>query len=458
MEYAKEGSAPAPASRSRFSSPLIRLLLIGGLIVLFGVPMSMLGHLVDERQARRDAAVADIESAWGGRQSLTGPILRVPFVTRQTRTDANGKPVEQTSADAAYLLPQTLHANALIRVQVRHRGIFQVPVYDASLHLQGQFERPDFASWGVLPEDIDWKHAELLLGLTGPRALHGDAALDWNGHVLRPKPSISQALELDAAGVHVPLGEDLAQVFESGTAAFGVTLGFNGTGSFYMAPTAEDTELEMKSDWPDPSFQGDWLPVRREVSASGFNANWSVSYLGRDYPQRWRQSVGMPRKLFASQFGVSLAAAVDPYSMAQRVTKYAALTLLLTFGVVWLTEVLSGQRVHAVQYGFVGMALCLFGLLQLSFAEHFGFTPAFAAASAAVVLMVTLYSYSMLRNRRRALVIGTVLGGLYTYLYSVIRAEDYALLGGSIALFGGLAAAMYLTRRIDWFALGSAAP
>ncbi len=39
-------------------------------------------------------------------------------------------------------------------------------------------------------------------------------------------------------------------------------------------------------------------------------------------------------------------------------------------------------------------------------------------------------------------------------LYVLLRSEDYALLGGSILVFGVLAAAMVLTRRLDWSALG----
>jgi inner membrane protein involved in colicin E2 resistance len=92
----------------------------------------------------------------------------------------------------------------------------------------------------------------------------------------------------------------------------------------------------------------------------------------------------------------------------------------------------------------------LFGLLQLSFAEHYGFNVAFAVASAAVVGLVTLYGRSMLGGWWRALVLGGVLSGLYAYLYTIINAEDDSLLGGSLALFVGLAVTMWLTRRFDW--------
>lgn len=453
MENVAAVPAPGIVARS-LTSPMLRLLLSGVLILLFAVPMGMLRTLIDERQARRDAAVADIFASGGGRQSLTGPILRVPFLSRRLVTDADGKAVEQVAADAAYLLPQVLHAEASLQVQMRHRGIFTVPVYAATVRLQGRFERPDLAGWGVRPDDVDWRHAELLLGLSDPRSLHGDAVLRWGDHTLRPKPAISQSVRLDAPGVHVPLGEELGGVFESGAAEFSINFGLNGADSFHLAPTAEDTDLVMDSNWPHPSFQGDWLPVQREIRRGGFKAAWSVSYLGRDYPQRWRESAGQPPALFKTRFGVALATPVDPYTMAERLTKYAALTFALSFAVIWLTEVLSGKRVHLVQYGFVGAALCLFGLLQLSLAEHLGFTGAFVLAGGGVVIMVTLYANAILGRLTRALVVGGVLGGLYAYLYAILQVEDYALLGGSLALFACLGMAMYLTRRIDWFALG----
>jgi len=71
-------------------------------------------------------------------------------------------------------------------------------------------------------------------------------------------------------------------------------------------------------------------------------------------------------------------------------------------------------------------------------------------SAAAVVSMVTFYSRAALKRTGRALMVGSVLSGLYGYLYMILQAEDYALMGGSLALFAALAAAMWLTRRIDW--------
>jgi inner membrane protein len=44
-----------------------------------------------------------------------------------------------------------------------------------------------------------------------------------------------------------------------------------------------------------------------------------------------------------------------------------------------------------------------------------------------------------------------VFAGVYALLYLLVTSEDYALLAGSLAVFALLAAAMVLTRRLDWY-------
>ena len=135
--------------------------------------------------------------------------------------------------------------------------------------------------------------------------------------------------------------------------------------------------------------------------------------------------------------------------------KYAALYILLTFATVWLIEVLSRVRVHPIQYVLLGGALCLFFLLELSLSEHLGFPVAYALASLLVIGMIGAYCWVVLQRLGRALIVGVGVALLYLYLYILLMNEDYALLIGSVGLFVILAAIMYATRRVDWYATGS---
>ena len=110
-------------------------------------------------------------------------------------------------------------------------------------------------------------------------------------------------------------------------------------------------------------------------------------------------------------------------------------------------------RVHPIQYLFVGLALVIFYSLLLSISEHLSFDTAYFIAAPATLLLVTGYAQGMFQHRRLSGSIGGILLILYSYLYIVLQLEDYALLIGSVGLFIVLGAVMYLTRRIDWYAI-----
>jgi inner membrane protein len=114
-------------------------------------------------------------------------------------------------------------------------------------------------------------------------------------------------------------------------------------------------------------------------------------------------------------------------------------------------EVTTGKRVHPAQYVLVGIAQIIFYLLLLSLAERIGFDFGFLFAGAATVVLLSANAGWVFSNRLqgvRALAIFTL---LYALIYLLLRLEDNALLVGAIASFLALAAAMYLTRSIDWY-------
>ncbi|HLI75840.1 MAG TPA: inner membrane CreD family protein [Acidobacteriaceae bacterium] len=43
---------------------------------------------------------------------------------------------------------------------------------------------------------------------------------------------------------------------------------------------------------------------------------------------------------------------------------------------------------------------------------------------------------------------------LYSFIYVLLRVEAYALLVGAMASFCAVAAAMYITRNVDWYGSG----
>ena len=434
------------------ASQTLRLLSIGFLALLLQIPVSMIDGLVRERQQRRQAAVEDVSSKWGRAQAITGPALVVPYTHRWTE-ETDGRTVTRTDVRQAVFLPEQLRLRGTLATEIRRRGIFSVPVYTLALNTEGEFAPPDFAALGIDRADVDWAKAHVAVGITDARAIKQGTTLTFGGRQTEFLPGTGGFADV-GAGVHAPV----AMTGDTSRVRFSFPLSLNGSMQVEVVPFGRTTEVDLQGDWGHPSFQGSWLPTQRTVEPGAFKAHWSVSFLGRSYPQAWTSDKASGGLLGESRFGVQLNDPVDHYRMAARSVKYAGLFILLTFATLWLIEVLSGIRVHPIQYLMLGGALCLFYLLELSLSEHIGFPAAYALASLLVVAMVGAYSRAVLRHPRHALVVAAGVALLYAYLYLLLMNEDYALLIGAIGLFTILGAIMYVTRRVDWYAVGTRTP
>jgi inner membrane protein len=146
--------------------------------------------------------------------------------------------------------------------------------------------------------------------------------------------------------------------------------------------------------------------------------------------------------------GIRLA---DTYRSTRRSLHYIALFLGLVFLTYFLFETMTGRRVHPAQYALVGIAQTIFYLLLLSMAEHLGFDWSFLIAGGATVGLFSLNTEWVFRSRALAVRAFGVFTLLYAFIYVLLRVEAYALLVGALASFSAIAAAMYMTRDVDWY-------
>ena len=437
-----------PEKRRLRDSVMVKMLVIGVLILLLLVPLGMVGSLVRERQSRSGHAAEEVAATWGSAQTLAGPVLTVPYLQHVK----NDKGVPVTLRSYARFLPETLDVEGNVETEKRSRGIFEVAVYRTDLRWRGTFARPDFEVWRIAPEDVLWQDAYLAVGVPDMRGITSGVELMWGNRTLQLAPGGGEA-GLWPSGLRVPI-PGLAESRPGEVYAFAFGLGLNGSRSLSFLPLGKETRVALKSAWPSPSFMGSFLPVKRTVRGTGFEALWNVSWFGRSYPQQWRadeaEEVASAEAIHGSAFGVQLFVPVDAYQKTERARKYGVLFLLLTFLTFFLYEQFNPFSLHPVQYLLVGSALCLFYLLLLSISEHVPFGLSYLAASSATVLLIGGYSMAILRGALRALLMTVVLGALYGYLYVLLQLEDYALLLGSVGLFVILALVMYLTRKVDW--------
>ena len=425
---------------------LLKPALIAGLALALYVPVTMIQGLVFERQARAQQAVANIAQGWGGRQTLAGPYLVVPY--ERTRVNIvqetiDGKPRERRTEHTESLLLR-LPAEAVqwrigAKVNEKAYGIYRARLYSAGAEARGRVAVP--VRFG-LPADTPTSRIKvgtprLVLGISDPHGIRSVAALAVEGeaHAFEPGPG-DTALP---GGVHAPLpalrsSERLAQSF-----AFGFSIELAGSEALAVAPLGSNTSVTMRSDWAHPSFAGRFLPLKHEIGAGGFSAEWKIS------------QYAAPGTANRQELAVSFIEPAGLYQQLERTSKYGFLFIGLTFAAFLLVELLRRLAIHPIQYALVGLALAMFFLLLTALSEHLAFANAYAIATLACVGLVSGYLMRVLRSALAGLGFGAGLAALYAMLYALLKAEDYALLGGSLLLFGLLAVVMIATRRVDWY-------
>jgi len=433
----------------------IKLGAIALLILLLLIPLLMIDGVIDERQQLRDGVLDDIARSSSYSQQLSGPVMVVPYrkVVRTWKTnEKTNQRYEEVGEERGrlYFLPERFELDGQVETELRKRGIYEARLFHADNRINGHFALP--AQLGIKENFTDYQFDApfLAVGISDIRGIENALKLELDGQRLDFVPG--SEVGWIGEGVHVTLPAlDTGKVTQL---SFAFDLRLQGTGSLKVLPVGKTSSVSLKANWPHPSFVGNFLPAKREINDEGFSAEWQTSFFSTNLQEAMdRCIVGDCDGLNGRSFGVSFIDPVDQYLKSDRAIKYALLFIVLTFAGFFLFEVLKSLAVHPVQYALVGVALAFFYLLLLSLSEHIGFALAYLLSASGCVLLIGFYVCHVLRSVRHGLSFSAGLAALYGLLYGLLSAEDYALLMGSLLLFGLLGVFMVLTRRLDWYAL-----
>lgn len=430
------------------NSLIFKGLLIGCLIMFMMFPASHIRSLIYERQMRQTEVITSVSDQWSQAQTLTGPILNIPFYNSALTKNGNitNEEIEGT-IQYRRILPDQLNINGKVNTEEKKRNIYKVAVYDSDLNITGTFTLPE--SWVPKGGSILYDKAFVTVGLSDMRGIHGNTSLNWAGENISSEPGVKEK-GLLSSGIHYPINIDKDAAQQN--VPFQLNLELKGSQKLSFVPVGKETSVHLESPWPDPSFQGSFSPSSEiDESGNGFIADWNVSHLNRNFPQAFNNAAF---KISDSKFGFELHIPADHYQMAERSVKYALLFISLTFMVFFFIEVLNNRYVHLFQYILIGVALCIFYTLLLSISEQLGFTLAYLISSAMTIGLIAFYSRAILKSSQLSLMLEGILVVLYGFIFVILQMEDYSLLIGSLGVFSILALVMYFSRKIDWYTIG----
>ncbi len=428
-----------------------KLLSIAAVVLLLMLALVQISAVVQDRQNYRTIAIEGVARSLAGEQTLTGPLLH-RSCTEEWDAPLPNKPnnIERREFQLA-LAPAVLDVQGNSQLEPLARGLHVTQAFNLKAKLSAQW--PDLAGLNPVAAHagsrMSCNQPIVMLSVSDARGIrHADLRLGEQALMLKP----GTLLESKPRGVHAILPANLVL---SAPLNVAMALELVGTERLAIVPIGGDTQVKLHSNWPHPSFGGQFLPVMRKVAQDGFEANWRVNALAstaqQDVSQRDPETLSVTF--------------VDPgntYALSDRATKYGLLFIGLTFLAVGLFEFMKSLRVHPIQYLLVGAAMSLFFLLLVSLSEHMAFGMAYAMAAAACVLLLTYYACHMLKSWKRGLPFGLGIAALYGMLFVLLQMEQTALVLGAIALFVILAVVMLMTRQVDWYArlesTGSARP
>lgn len=417
-----------------------KLIIIIGLIVLLLIPIFMIQNLIDERSELQQQVQADIAKSSSDEQQVIGPFIHAQYLETVT---VDGKTSEQLMNMT--LLPESLNVSSNLATFEKYRGIYKALLYRSQNQFEGRFKTSALA---VLA-DKKIKRLNLILAISDIRGIGQGSHINVNerSYELLPGTQLDQLPQ----GIRVEL--DYETIRKSEVLPYQIGLNLQGMRQLSFAPVGKNSSLTMQADWPHPSFVGDYLPIESSITAQDFSASWQTNYFATNLKELFNQCLFRNECTLFKQrnMGVNLVDSVNHYLKNYRASNYAILVIVLIFASFFLLEVLRDEPIHPVQYGFVGLALAVFYLLLISLSEHLGFNIAYLLSALASAILLSVYVAGMLKNSKHG---GLFLCGvlfLYSLLYGLLSAEDYALLMGSVLVFVVLSLIMLLTRRVNWY-------
>jgi len=424
---------------------ILKTVVITGIALLLLIPAAMIKNLITEREATQKEAIREVSSKWGKEQTISGPFISVPYyhyVKQQSNLDSTTRIVK--IKEYIHFLPSELKIDGTIFPEKRHRGIYDIVVYNSKIHLAGNFDNIQFSDLDISQENILFDKAIISLGISDLRGIENQISLKWTDKNLILNPG-AETNNLFDSGISTLINLSDS---ENVKYHFAIDINLKGSQLLYFVPVGEVTDVNISSFWPNPSFNGAFLPDSSTINDSGFKANWNILHLNRNYPQRW---IGENENLNSSAFGVDLLLPIDNYQKATRSVKYAILFIVFTFLTFFFVEILKKRFIHPIQYLLVGAALLVFYTLLISISEYLNFNFAFIISAVATILLIAGYVKAILKSNTLTFLITGILLILYIFIFVIIQLQDFSLLIGSVGIFIILGLVMFFSRKIDWY-------
>jgi inner membrane protein involved in colicin E2 resistance len=345
-----------------------RLIAIAVIFLVALIAWTILGQITSHRtNSSATRLQGDVESLWGMPQSQTASGLSFHWIQERLvkrQEEQNGKTVTVTEwVKDNFEKPVDLHSSNVavdLRLNQRLRGLIWYPLYAVSFD----------GTW--VYRHMDDKTGELRVRFPFPAR---DALYDDFQFVVDGKDMAQGLKPVDGVvDMRVPVAPDQAITLR-------VHYKSRGMRQWQYEPqergvaSLHDFHLTMSCDFAAIDFpQGSLSPSDKVHDAKGWKLRWDFNQV-----------------LTGKAMGLVMPERVQPGELAVALSHSAPVSLFFFFLVILALAMLRGLDIHPVNYMAIAGAFFSFQLLFAYLVDHVSIGVAFAIASLASIIMVTMY-------------------------------------------------------------------
>lgn len=400
---------------------MTKIFTIIGFLIILSTLLACISGIVKERESFKKEVSNSISKTWGGIQTIDLPKI----VYEEKNVSQNPKEKQAGDIRYGYIYADSVETYADVEGVMKQKSIYKIPVYTAKIRQKGKFKNKYL------------KNTKVILSFK---------VSDRKGFISKPKVKFNNKEITDCSSYQcsVYLKDETVIPYEIEYTLRGTeTLSFVAGGTFH--------QTQLKTNWPEAEFTGDFSPVEHKNSKDGYTVFWSVPEAASALPINSSEEYENMQK-----YTVNFIDTVDNYRMTDRCIKYGFLFIALTFLAFFVYEIINktNKHIHPFQYSLIGVSMLVFYLLLLSMSEFIDFGFSYLIASIMTISLISFYTYFILvhkQDKKFSLSVAGILTAIYLYLYITVNLKELSLLAGSFGLFVTIIIVMYVTRNVEWY-------
>ena len=385
---------------------------------------SILGSSIVVRSGEFDQQLSkEVALLWGGAHVQRAPVAAVPRPRQTTETvienrTGQARQVTRTVIDWPAAPLVSTRADVALDLEHRQKGLLWYDTYDVTFQGTYVFENPD---------DVE-RRMRFTFAFPAAQAIYDNFTITVDGVATSRAGDLAKELTTEA--VVAPRSRS--------TLVVGYRSRGTGDWRYAFAPSGvadvRDFELSMRTNFRAIDFPaGTMSPTEKVETADGWQLAWRFTNL-----------------VTGQAIGMDLPNRINPGPLASRITFFAPVSLLFFLTVMVVLDVLSGERLHPMNYFFISAAFFAFHLLLAYLVDHISLHAAFVVAAAVSVALVASYLRGVAGVRRRlwlAAAAQTVYLVAFSYAFFFEGLTGLAVtIGAVITLF----VLMQTTARVNW--------